>query len=316
VHQEWIEPRGLVSSAIEALAAPAVAKQLNIVFDAAPADPPGWLDATRFQQIVWNLLSNAIKFSEVGGRIVIALQREGDLLKLSVRDFGRGISPDFLQHLFDRFSQSDSPDNRFHGGLGLGLSIVKNLAELHGGGVSAHSEGEGQGAVLDVVLSVVPSGDAPIVLLDSLDAPKPAAPADRVLAGLDVLVVEDNADASEIMTVVLADAGATVRLGVDFESALQLFEQKWPDVLISDIGLPGRDGYDLIREVRQRERALGKPRLFSVAHTAFTRPQDHAKATEAGFDAHLGKPLQPHALLALICGRPSEAAAPPASPIL
>jgi PAS domain S-box-containing protein len=309
LHQEWIEPRGLVSSAIEALAAPATAKQLTIVFDQAPADPPGWLDATRFQQIVWNLLSNAIKFSDVGGRIVIELQREGDLLNLSVRDFGRGISPDFLQHLFDRFSQSDSPDNRFHGGLGLGLSIVKNLAELHGGSVSAHSEGEGQGAVLQVVLSVVPSGDAPILLLDtpSLDTRPTGSPAptDRVLAGLDVLVVEDNADASEIMTVVLADAGATVRLGVDFDSALQLFEQKWPDVLISDIGLPGRDGYDLIREVRQRERALGKPRLFSVAHTAFTRPQDHAKATEAGFDAHLGKPLQPHALLALICGRPA-----------
>lgn len=309
LHQEWIEPRGLVSSAIEALAAPATAKQLNIVFDQAPADPPGWLDATRFQQIVWNLLSNAIKFSDVGGRIVIELEREGDLLNLSVRDFGRGISPDFLQHLFDRFSQSDSPDNRFHGGLGLGLSIVKNLAELHGGSVSAHSEGEGRGAVLQVVLSVVPSGDAPILLLDTphVDA-RPIgspAPTDRVLAGLDVLVVEDNADASEIMTVVLADAGATVRLGVDFDSALQLFEQKWPDVLISDIGLPGRDGYDLIREVRQRERTLGKPRLFSVAHTAFTRPQDHVKATEAGFDAHLGKPLQPHALLALICGRPA-----------
>jgi signal transduction histidine kinase len=307
LHCEWTEPRGLVSSAIETLGAAAAAKQLNIVFDQVPADPPAWLDATRFQQIVWNLLSNAIKFSHEGGRIVIELQREGDLLNLSVRDFGRGIRPDFLQHLFDRFSQSDSPDNRFHGGLGLGLSIVRNLAELHGGSVSASSEGEGHGAVLHVVLSVVPSGDAPLVLLDTADArpATPAAPADRVLAGLDVLVVEDNADASEIMTVVLADAGATVRLGVDFDSALRLFEQKWPDVLISDIGLPGRDGYDLIREVRQRERALGKQRLFSVAHTAFTRPQDHAKATEAGFDAHLGKPLQPHTLLALVCARPA-----------
>jgi CheY-like chemotaxis protein len=123
------------------------------------------------------------------------------------------------------------------------------------------------------------------------------------LHGLDVLVVEDNADASEIITVVLADAGASVRLGVDVESALQLFDQKWPDVLISDIGLPGRDGYDLIREVRERERLLGKPRLFSVAHTAFTRPQDLAKTTETGFDAHLGKPLQPHALVALVASR-------------
>nr|WP_093130052.1 MULTISPECIES: response regulator [unclassified Variovorax] len=304
LHREWIEPRGLVGAAIDALAAPAAAKRLDIVFDQRKADPPAWLDATRFQQIVWNLLSNAIKFSSEAGRIGVELQREGDLLELTVQDFGRGISHDFLEHLFDRFSQSDSPDNRFHGGLGLGLSIVKNLAELHGGSVSAYSEGEGRGATLRVVLGVVPSADAPLVLLEADDA-RPAASTDRVLAGLDVLVVEDNADASEIMAVVLSDAGATVRLGTDCDGALQLFEQKWPDVLISDIGLPGRDGYDLIREVRQRESALGKPRLFCVAHTAFTRPQDHAKATEAGFDAHLGKPLQPHALLALISGRPA-----------
>lgn len=303
LHREWIEPRGLVSSAIEALAAPAVAKRLAIEFEARPPDPPAWLDATRFQQIVWNLLSNAIKFSHEQGRIVVELFREGDMLKLSVRDFGRGISQEFLQHLFDRFSQSDSPDNRSHGGLGLGLSIVKNLAELHDGSVLAQSEGEGLGATLSVTLAVVPTDEVPIVMRDALDT-RPPALANHVLAGVDVLVVEDNADASEIMTVVLSDAGATVRLGTDFESALQLLDQNWPDVLLSDVGLPGRDGYDLIREVRQRERALGRQRLFSVAHTAFTRPQDHAKATEAGFDAHLGKPLQPHALLALIRGRP------------
>lgn len=302
LHREWAEPRGLVSAAIEALAAPVAAKRLNILFDRQEADPPAWLDATRFQQIVWNLLSNAIKFSSEGGRILIELQRQDHMLALSVQDFGSGIRADFLEHLFDRFSQSDSPDNRFHGGLGLGLSIVKNLAELHGGSVSAYSEGEGHGATLRVTLGVVPSDDAPSLLVDALDArPGSAAAAmSGVLGGLDVLVVEDNADASEIITVVLADAGASVRLGVDVESALQLFDQKWPDVLISDIGLPGRDGYDLIREVRQRERLLGKPRLFSIAHTAFTRQQDLAKATEAGFDAHLGKPLQPHALVALV----------------
>jgi|UniRef100_UPI00403A1803 PAS domain S-box-containing protein len=311
LHREWNEPRALVSAAIDALAAPAAAKRLNIVFEQGQTDPPAWLDATRFQQIVWNLLSNAIKFSAEGGHILVALQREGDLLDLTVQDFGRGIRPDFLPHLFDRFSQSDSPDNRFHGGLGLGLSIVKNLAELHGGSVAAHSAGEGQGATLRVVLGVVPSGDATRVPTGVDEARRASAEqsaspsADRMLAGLDVLLVEDNADASEIMTVVLTDAGATVRLAVDYDAALQLFEQKWPDVLISDIGLPGRDGYELIREVRQRERTRSKPRLFSVAHTAFTRPQDRARATEAGFDAHLGKPLQPHALLALICGRPA-----------
>lgn len=308
LHREWIEPRGLVSSALETLAAQAAAKQLHIVFDDTPTDPPAWLDATRFQQIVWNLLSNAIKFSNDGGRILVELTREGDQLNLSVQDFGRGIARDFLQHLFDRFSQSDSPDNRLHGGLGLGLSIVKNLAELHGGGVSAHSEGEGQGATLRVALGVIPTGDAaPLVLLDTAEAQShaPSVVTGRVLAGLDVLLVEDNSDASEIITVVLTDAGATVRFGSDCDSALRLFDQKWPDILISDIGLPNRDGYDLIREVRRRERALGKPHLFAVAHTAFARPQDRLKAAEAGFDGHIGKPLQPHALLALIAGRPS-----------
>jgi PAS domain S-box-containing protein len=302
LHQEWIEPRSLVSAAIDALAAPAAAKQLKIAFDQGRADPPAWLDATRFQQIVWNLLSNAIKFSAEGGQIEIQMDREGDMLTLSVCDHGRGIHRDFLAHLFDRFTQSDSPDNRFHGGLGLGLSIVKNLAELHGGSVSAHSEGEGRGATLRVVLGVVPSDAAPAVPRQATDA-RPGASTARVLAGLDVLVVEDNADASEIMAVVLSDAGATVRLGVDHDSALELFDQKWPDVLISDIGLPGRDGYELIREVRQRERAMGRPRVYCVAHTAFTRPQDHVKATEAGFDAHLGKPLQPHALVSLVSAR-------------
>jgi PAS domain S-box-containing protein len=304
LHREWIEPRGLVASAIQALHEPAAAKHLSIHFDQEAVDPPAWLDATRFQQIVWNLLSNAIKFSYDGGRIELELLRKDDQLHFSVRDSGRGITGDFIGHLFDRFSQSDSPDNRFHGGLGLGLSIVKNLAELHGGGVTAESAGEGQGATLRVVIEVTPSGDAPIVLLDPLDA-WPGGRVERVLAGLDILVVEDNADASEIMTVVLTDAGAMVRLGTDCESALQLLDQKWPDVLLSDIGLPGRDGYDLIREVRQLEQSQGRPRLFAVAHTAFTRPQDHLKATEAGFDVHLGKPLQPHALLALIAGRPA-----------
>jgi PAS domain S-box-containing protein len=304
LHREWAEPRALVSSAIDALLASAAAKQIKIEFDqGGQTDAPAYLDATRFQQIVWNLLSNAIKFSNVGGRMLVGLQRNGAQLELSVQDFGRGISRDFLLHLFDRFSQSDSPDNRLHGGLGLGLSIVKNLAELHGGGASAHSDGEGLGATLRVHLNVQPSNESQVLLLEAAPATigQVAVPLGRALDGLDVLVVEDNADASEIITVVLTDAGATVRLGIDVESALRLVDQKWPDLMISDIGLPGRDGYDLIREVRRRERVMGKPRLFSVAHTAFSRPQDHAKATQAGFDVHLAKPLQPHALLSVLC---------------
>ncbi|VTU18473.1 Aerobic respiration control sensor protein ArcB [Variovorax sp. PBS-H4] len=300
LHREWVEPRSHVASAIEALSEPAAAKRVTIEFDKARADPPAYIDATRFQQIVWNLLSNAIKFSDDGGRVRIEMGRQDDQLLLSVQDFGRGIASDFLPHLFDRFSQSDSPDNRRHGGLGLGLSIVKNLVELHGGTISADSAGEERGTTLHVSIRALPNGDVPIVQLEEADAQHADERAAHSLANVNVLVVEDNADASEILTVVLAEAGAAVRLACDYESALQLLGEQWPDVLVSDIGMPGRDGYDLIREVRHLESTDGRPKVFAVAHTAFTRPQDHDKANEAGFDAHLGKPLQPHALLALL----------------
>jgi CheY-like chemotaxis protein len=206
-----------------------------------------------------------------------------------------------MAHLFERFTQSDSPDNRRHDGLGLGLSIVKNLAELHGGSVRAESGGEGLGATFHVTLGVVPAGHSPIVLLDTQAPVQPAAEHDHHLfSGLDILLVEDNADASEVLIVVLSDAGAQVRHAADCETALELLRQKWPDVLVSDIGLPGRDGYDLIREVRRLEAEQGRSRTPAIAHTAFTRAMDHEKATEAGFDAHVGKPLQPHALLGAI----------------
>jgi len=304
LHREWVDARALVGASIDALAAAAAAKRLTVQFDRHHTDAPAWLDATRFQQIVWNLLSNAIKFSDEDGNIRIELVREGAQLALAVQDFGRGIARDFVPHLFDRFTQSDSPDNRRHGGLGLGLSIVKNLAELHGGRVAAESEGEGHGATLRVWLGVMPTGEVPILQLDAHEAAPVHATDEPALGKVDVLLVEDNADASEILTVVLADAGASVRLGADYDAALRLLDERWPDVLVSDIGLPGRDGYDLIREVRRREAVEGKPRVFAVAHTAFTRPQDHQRAKEAGFDAHMGKPLQPHALLALIGARP------------
>jgi CheY-like chemotaxis protein len=150
---------------------------------------------------------------------------------------------------------------------------------------------------------VVPADGVPLVLTEPQE-PRPAPFTERVLDGLDVLVVEDNEDASAMLTVVLGDAGAHVRLASTFEEAMRLIEAHWPDVLVSDIGLPGRDGYELIRLTRQHGASLGMPRLFAVALTAFARPQDRDKAMEAGFDAHLGKPLQPHVLMSIISGRP------------
>jgi CheY-like chemotaxis protein len=226
---------------------------------------------------------------------------------MDVRDYGQGISAEFLPHLFDRFTQSDSPGNRRHGGLGLGMSIVKHLVDLHGGEVSAASEGVGRGTQVRVELPVEPQGDT----LSPTDAPDTEAGADSedaaAVQGLDVLVVEDDREASEMMTVVLSDRGARVRIAIDYDSALRAVQQAWPDVLVSDIGLPGRDGYELVRSVRALESERHAPHLQVIALTAFARPEDREKTLAAGFDLHLSKPIKPHQLLEAIarCARPA-----------
>jgi CheY-like chemotaxis protein len=217
---------------------------------------------------------------------------------LRVQDFGRGIAKDFLPRLFDRFSQSDAPGHRVHGGLGLGLSIVRHIAELHGGTVRAESAGIGKGATMHVSLNVEGTAE---------DEAHPSEPAsmfgsDEVagawpLDGLDVLVVEDDADASEMLQVILSDRGAQVRMAVDYDSALAALRTRWPDLLVSDIGLPVRDGYELIRAVRKLSPPPGMNRLGAVALTAFARPQDRDRALQAGFDDHVSKPLNAHALV-------------------
>lgn len=297
LHREWVSPAALVSDAIEGLSAPALAKRVSLVVESAGAEGAAWLDATRFQQIVWNLVSNAIKFSNPDSQVFIRLRRDGEHLHLEVQDSGRGIRADFLPYLFERFTQSESPDSRVHGGLGLGLSIAKNLAEMHDGAILAESAGEGRGTTMKVTLLAVPAIELQAAVPET---PPDAADKDYVLDGLDILVVEDDADAREIMVVVLSEAGARVRHASHYEEALRRAEQAWPDVLVSDIGMPGHDGYDLIRALRAVEAREARPRLFAFAHTAFARPQDSEKARSAGFDSHLGKPLQPHALLAAI----------------
>jgi CheY-like chemotaxis protein len=251
-------------------------------------------------------MTNAMKFSPEGGRIVVRLRRSGGRLQLEVQDFGQGIPAAFLPHLFDRFTQSDSPGNRRHGGLGLGLSIVKHLVDLHGGEVAATSEGEGRGALMRVELDVEPSGEGAFEAGDTEGGPESEMPGDAVLHGLDVLVVEDDREASELMTLVLADRGIAVRTASDYDTALQAMQQAWPAVLVSDIGLPGRDGYALVRRVREIERERALPHLPVIALTAFGRPEDRHKTLEAGFDVHLGKPIKPHQLLEAIarCCRP------------
>ena len=251
-------------------------------------------DASRLQQVIWNLVSNAIKFSPPSGRILVSLVQDDGGLRIRVADEGQGIAPAFLPFVFDRFAQSDAASNRQRGGLGLGLSIVKQLVEAHGGTVAASSAGLGEGATFDVWLPTDPSHPGREDFPDSGHGFEAADLAQSSLDGLQLLVVDDDPEASAMLRIILADRGAVVQTAPDVRSALQLVAARRFDALISDIGMPGQDGYDLIREVRRAESESAQhQRLPAIALTSFTREQDRAQALAAGFDEHCGKPLRP-----------------------
>lgn len=294
LHREWADPCELARVSIDAVRDLAQSRQITLEVECGDTDEPAWLDVTRFQQIVWNLVTNAIKFSEQGGSVQVRLLRNRDELTLVVQDHGAGIEAAFVPFLFQRFTQSGAPGNRAHGGLGLGLSIVKHLVDLHGGTISAASQGPGHGTTMTARL-LVAYEEAQAASDDGRAAPHSRE--SRLLQDKDVLVVDDNADTSEMLSIVLSDEGAKVRVADSYETAIAQFESAWPDLFVSDIGLPGRDGYELVTKVRELEAAAGRPRLRAVALTAFARPQDRERALAAGFDQHLGKPLQPHLLL-------------------
>ena len=249
-------------------------------------------DYDRLQQVVWNLLSNAVKFTPREGRVTVTLQRRDDDVVLKVQDTGIGISPDFLPYVFDRFSQADGSATRRHGGLGLGMAIVRHLVELHGGTVQADSRGEGYGATFTITLpthlQVVPDDDAP----DPAAAMRGTAPleAHAELDGVSVLVVDDDADSRTFVCQLLEDHGARVAVSDSTSDAFQQFRQLRPDVLISDLGMPDEDGYALIRRIRaltSREGG-GTP---AVALTAYVRSQDENAALDAGYQRHVRKPV-------------------------
>jgi len=267
----------------------------QIEMQLAPPYRPIRADASRLQQVIWNLVSNAIKFSPAGGRVVIALDQEDAGLHIHVSDEGQGIAPEFLPFVFDRFAQSDAASNRQRGGLGLGLSIVKQLVEAHGGTVSAASAGLGRGATFDVWL---PADSAHVVDDDSPDSAHGLEAIDMSQASLEgtqLLVVDDDPEASAMLRIILSDRGAEVQTAPDVRTALQLLSARRFDALISDIGMAGQDGYDLVRELRRNEAGAtpARQRLPAIALTSFTRDQDREQALAAGFDAHCGKPLRP-----------------------
>lgn len=291
-----IEPRSTdfvtcVADAIEVVRPSANAKHIDIVFEPAPTHVFVVADPERLQQVVWNLLSNAVKFTDPDGRITLELGVNETHVTFSVIDSGQGIDPDFLPYVFDRFKQADGSTTRRVGGLGLGLSIVRHIVELHGGNVHAASDGLGKGATFTIVIPVSSSsagggGDLPPDPTPK-EAPVPQAPS---LVGLRILVVDDDRDARELLLTVLSQAGGSVEVASSAKEGFERLRTMRPHVLVSDIGMPEEDGYSFLRRIR----ALGPSEgglTPAIALTAYSRAGDKARALEAGYALHITKPL-------------------------
>jgi CheY-like chemotaxis protein len=298
-----VEIAAIVQASIDAVRPAAAAKGIKLEVSLDPGAGQVAGDPDRLQQITWNLVSNAIKFTPGGGRVEVGLERVGPQVEIRVSDNGIGINRQFLPHVFERFRQADASMTRSHSGLGLGLSIVRHLVELHGGTVEAISDGEGRGATFVVRLPAVTGrqvGESPAAIqrgegpsglegtnTDSLPR----------LDGLRLLVVDDEPDTRDLLIVMLRQCGAEVRTAASVNEALAALIQSRPDVLVSDIGMPDEDGYSLIEKVRAMPEVGEIP---AVALTAHARKEDRERSLSAGFDAHLAKPMEPEELAAVI----------------
>lgn len=301
---QTIDPAKIVHDALASVEPAAKAKGVILEDRLGPQSKPIQADPSRLQQVVWNLVNNAVKFTPKAGKVLIELVHSATHLEIRVSDTGQGIKPEFLSHLFERFRQEDATTTRTHGGLGLGLAIVKQLVELHGGTVEAMSDGEGMGAlfIVRLPLAAVESSPEAHTVLNRTPATTPSL-TDRPefnLAGKRILVVDDDDDARILMTRVLKEFGADVRDAGSVAQALSVISGFKPDVLVSDIGMPVLDGYDLIRRVR----SLGytEESLPAIAVTAFARPEDRERVLRYGYQFHLGKPIAPSELIAAIAG--------------
>ena len=287
--------RTVIDAAVESVLPAAESK--SIVIDQRCAEDDRLLcDAARMQQVIWNLLTNAIKFTPAGGRVTITASREGPALVIRVADTGSGIHPDFLPHVFDRFRQQDGAVTRTHGGLGLGLAIVRHLVELHGGTVVAESAGEGRGATFSVH---VPASGVPGEPLGAIEAGAAESLGELPsLAGVTVLVVDNEEDARTLACAVLERSGARVLTAGGAAEALAIMARELPDVLLSDIAMPQEDGYSLIRKVRRLPMPMRH--IPAAALTAFATATDRARALLAGYQAHVPKPVEPSELAAVV----------------
>jgi PAS domain S-box-containing protein len=307
------ELQPVMEAAVESIRPTAEAKAVRLQLLLEPHVGLVFGDPDRLQQIVWNLLSNAVKFTPNGGAVQVRLQRINSNVEIAVSDSGVGIKPDFLPHVFDRFRQADGSTTRAHGGLGLGLAIVRHLVELHGGVVGAVSAGEGQGATFTVKLPLIIK-QARKVLTDVQREEPTSTDVETVmhsplLKGLRVLIVDDEPDALELVTMILGRYGAEVRAASSAGEALEYVESWKPGVLVADIGMQGEDGYGLIRKVRALSQDRGG-RTPALALTAYARSEDRARALEAGYQVHLAKPVDRAELAAAVAnlaGRVGEA---------
>lgn len=261
-------------------------------------------DANRLQQIVWNLLSNAIKFTPTGGRVSAEVKRVGERVRISVSDSGTGITSEFLPYIFDRFRQADGSTTRVHGGLGLGLSIVKHLVELHDGGVEVQSAGKDQGATFTVSLPLSSAASSdPIETAATAEPESNGLPAgfSKLLKGLRILVVDDEADSRDLVTAILTRCGGKVRCCESVAEALKTFREWKPNLLVSDIGMPNEDGYELIKKLRKLRLKRARE-IPVVALTAYATDDDRERTLSAGFQVHVAKPIEPEALVRSIAG--------------
>jgi signal transduction histidine kinase/ActR/RegA family two-component response regulator len=291
----------VVKAGVDAMAAPAEAKSIELRSTIDPRAGTILSDPQRLQQALWNLLSNAVKFTPGGGSIQVQLARINSHIELAVRDTGQGIAPSLLPHVFDRFWQADTAAQDQKKGMGLGLTIVNHIVTMHGGSIRVHSEGVGKGATFTIRLPLPTAAEGfrlrrrPPTLMGTPDLVRIPR-----LTGLQIMVVDDDQEATEALRGVLKSLGADPLVADSADSALELLSEHRPDVMVSDIAMPGRDGLSLAREVRDREQRAHSGHLPLVALTAYGRVEDKVEIFSAGFDSHVIKPVEPAELAAVI----------------
>ena len=303
LNNEPVDIASVINAAIDSVQLAIDSKDLKLEVTLNPSARHTLGDASRLQQVVWNLLANAIKFTPSGGRIEVKVERAGRSLQIRVSDTGQGIGADFLPFIFDRFRQADGTTTREHGGLGLGLAIVRHLVELHGGTIKADSAGEGKGATFIINLPLAPQDCTRrrnvIGSLQAKEASQGNVTSLPSLADVKVLLVDDDPDTLQILSVMLAESKAGVQTAASVSEALEILEWYQPDVLVSDLAMPGEDGYSLISKIRAL--AGGKvTQVPAVALTSYVRVEDRARALSAGFNLFVPKPVEPQELIAAI----------------